>query len=169
MSPDWTAGFGKRYKATAGLTPVFKIVTCNSLTSGYIGDKIIEDTFPAWVRVADPDAGIGSILSLSAIRAKITDFLGSQTTDSPMLGLMIDTAVLNRYRTLANFIFQNVLVNKPTGNQWLSDGFIDCGYPIRVTLGALTPEGHFIQHPYEKALTADKIYPTFTGDRKSVV
>jgi len=158
-----SSGFFKKYIMTSGLTPVFKIETCKSLENGRIGDKTIEDTFPSWVRVADPDRGIGSLLSLSAIRAKVTDFLGSQTTDTPLLGLMIDTAVLNRYRVIANLIFQNVLVNRPTGNQWLSEDLIECGYPIRVSMGFLTPEGHFIQHPYEKALTAGKIYPIFTG------
>lgn len=157
-------GFTNRYKLGSGLKPVFKIETCDKLSSGRIGDRIIEDTFPMFVKIADPDSGgIKSVLGLGALKSKITEFLGSQTTDTPMLGLMIDTAVLNTYRTITNIIFQNILKNKPTGNEYLSENLIECGYPIRVTMGFLTPEGNFVQHPYEGALTPEKIYPTFTG------
>jgi len=160
---DIKTGFKQRYAMTAGLKPVFKVETCKSLKSGSIGDKIIEDTFPAWVKIA----GSKGFDATGIIKTKVAEFLGSQSTDTPLLGVMIDHAFMNRYRTIANLIFQNVLKNKPTGNEYLSEDMIECGFPIRVTLGALTPEGNFIQHPYETSLlgslSASKIYPTFTG------
>ena len=165
--PNWLKGKIKLAALNSGLTPVYRIETSERLSSGTIGDKTIIDRFPAFIKIQEAEGGIAGLFRsmVSKIsKAKIIAFLKGGNMQADVLGIMIDEGMSNYHRFITNVIFQDQKEYMPTGNQWLSSKFAKIGYPLRITMGFLTPEGHFKQHPYDDAIKLPKnIYPDYTG------
>lgn len=166
---DTIAGALKTAKLSSGLKPVYKVETCDSLDFGLVGDRVIVNSFPSWVRIKAPRKSIKELLK-QEIKDTVGDELSrfisgvSHIDESPLLGIMIDESYKNPMRFVVNLIFQDVLKQNPSGNEWLGENLIKIGYPIRITLGFVTPEGAFLKHPYAKPVkTPIALDPNFTG------
>lgn len=157
-------------KLSSGLSPVYRVETCKKLTDprSRIGDRVIVDTFPSWVKFSttSPDTGgiLGTLKKIGrAVIDQVNELRGSQEK-AQLLGIMVDEGFTNTYHFWANLIFQDVLVQSPKGNEWFSENVIEDGYPIRVYFGFVDPYGNVIQHPYEGPIATSKaLVPDFTG------
>ena len=157
-------------KLTSGLSPVYRVETCEKLTNpkSKIGDRVLVDTFPGWMKFSDLDPDSGGILGTlkkigTAAIDQIKILTGSQT-DSQLLGIMVDEGFTNTYHFWANLIFQDVLKQGATGNKWYSESVIEEGYPIRVYFGFVDLYGNVIQHPYEGPVSFNTaLVPDLTG------
>lgn len=165
--PDWLKGKLKLATLSSGLTPVYKIETSQRLSSGTIGDKVLLNRLPLHIQIQEAESGISGLfksLTSQISLGKVLDFFSANNMKADVLGIMIDEGMTNPYRFITNIIFQDQQVYRPTGNQWLSSELISEGYPLRITLGFLTPEGHFKQHPYGNTIRVPKrILPDYTG------
>lgn len=165
--PDWLKGKLKLATLASGLTPVYKIETSKRLSSGTIGDKVLLNRLPLHIQIQESESGISGLfrsLTSQISLGKVLDFFSANNMKAEVLGLMIDEGLTNPYRFITNIIFQDQQIYRPTGNKWLSSELVSEGYPLRVTLGFLTPEGNFKQHPYGNTIRVPKrILPDYTG------
>ena len=165
--PNWLKGKLKLATLASGLTPVYKIETSQRLSSGTIGDKVLLNRLPFHIRIQEAESGISGLfksLTSQISLSKILDFFSANNMKADVLGIMIDEGLTNPYRFIANIIFQDQQIYRPKGNKWLSSELVSEGFPLRITLGFLTPEGNFKQHPYGNTIRVPKrIIPDYTG------
>lgn len=150
-------------KMTSGLKPLFRIETCKDIKhiNSRIGDRVLFNNFPDWVKFADMDPDSSNLISHSIKRVK--EWLSTHTSPQ-LLGVLVDESFYNAYHFWANLIFQDIIRQAPHGNEWISGSFIEMGYPLRVYFGFEDQYGNVILHQYEGPIAVtDIVTPDFTG------